>query len=98
MRQTKYIPGYGYITQYGNGFWADAGKELTFAIGKRITNAIGDKIGRKIAKRITPEVRPPIANTREQVLKELYLLPSNGLPEYVRKALYGSGRKSKVII
>lgn len=83
MRQTKYVPGYGYVT--GSGFWQDAGKELTYAIGKRVASAVGDKVGRKIAEKIIP---------KEKVMKELDELP-NGLPEDVRKALYGSGVKNK---
>lgn len=90
MRQTKYVPGYGYITQYGEGFWKDAGLELGVAVGKRVANAIGDKLGRKIAEKIVP--------AKQEVLKELDILPSNGLPEDVRKALYGSGRKQKHLI
>lgn len=96
MRKTKYVSGYGYITQNGGGFWLDAGKEVVTNIGKRVASAIGDRIGSKIAKKIVGRPQPIASKSRESVLKELELLPKEyGLSEDVRKALYGSGSSKR---
>ena len=98
MRKTTYVTGYGYITQYGGGWWQDAGSELVGNIGKRVVGAIGDKLGRKLADKIVGKeiVKTPYSNIRESVLKEIKVLPykeketEHGLSDDVRKALYGS--------
>ena len=104
-RKTKYVPGYGYITQHGSGFWQDAGTELMTNVGKKVASAIGDRVGSAIAKKIVgkkPTKKTAAANgsaTRESVFKELELIPAKteefGLSEDVRKSLYGSGIKTK---
>jgi hypothetical protein len=98
MRKTTYVSGYGYITQYGSGWWQDAGSELVGNIGKRVVGAIGDKIGRKLADKIVGKKilkKNPYSDIRESVLKEIKVLPYEekeyGLSDDVRKALYGSG-------
>ena len=104
MRKTEYVSGYGYITQNGSGFWQDAGTDLITNIGKKVVGAIGDRVGRKIADKIVGKKKKESASTRESVLKDLELLPKQseyGLPEDVRKTLYGAGvngRKSKTNI
>jgi hypothetical protein len=87
MRQTKYVPGYGYIT--GSGFLKDVGIEL----GKAVAKNIGDRIGRKIADKIVPH-----KTTKEDIIKQIESIPhsSNGLPDDVRQALYGSGVNLKL--
>jgi hypothetical protein len=102
--ETKYVPGYGYVTTYvGGGVWQDMGKEAVVNIGKKVVGAIGEKIGQKIADKIVKprEVIKKLndyAKTREDVLKEIKIIPYNegkGLPKDVRQALYGSGVKLK---
>ena len=103
MRETKYVSGYGYITQNGSGFWQDAGTDLITNIGKKVVGAIGDRVGSKIADKIVGKKKKESVSTRESairesVLKDLDLLPKQreyGIPEDVRKALYGSGVKGK---
>lgn len=88
MRETRYVPGYGYVTKNeGNGFWQDAGIDLASTVGRRVATAIGDKIGRKIADKIVSNSNNSNSNnittmnnesrqTREDVLKQLELLPN----------------------
>ena len=102
MSETKYVPGYGYVTTYtGGGVWQDMGKEAAINIGKKVVGAIGEKIGQKIADKIVKPKTSRLndyAKTREDVLKEIKIIPYNegkGLPKDVRQALYGSGAKLK---
>jgi hypothetical protein len=103
MNETKYVPGYGYVTTYvGGGVWQDMGKEAVVNIGKKVIGAIGEKIGQKIADKIINKPKTSrlndYAKTREDVLKEIKIIPYNegkGLPKNVRQALYGSGVKLK---
>ena len=108
MSETKYVPGYGYVTTYtGGGVWQDMGKQAVINIGKKVVGAIGEKIGKKIADKIIgkPKTSREVvkelndyAKTREDVLKEIKIIPYNegkGLPKNVRQALYGSGVKLK---
>jgi hypothetical protein len=101
MSETKYVSGYGYVTTYtGGGVWQDMGKEAAINIGKKVVGAIGEKIGQKIADKIIskPKTVNDYAKTREDVLKEIKIIPYNegkGLPKDVRQALYGSSVKLK---
>ena len=105
MSETKYVPGYGYVTAYtGSGVLTDMGKQAAINIGKKVVGAIGEKIGQKIADKIIGKPKNMIkelndyAKTREDVLKEIKIIPYNegkGLPKDVRQALYGSGVKLK---
>ena len=107
MKQTKYVPGYGYVTGHtGGGVLTDMGKQVAINIGKKVVGAIGEKIGQKIADKIIGKPKTSrlndYAKTREDVLKEIKIIPYNegkGLPKDVRQALYGSPkRKTKYLI
>jgi hypothetical protein len=114
--ETKYVPGYGYVTTYtGGGVWQDMGKKAAVNIGKKVVGAIGEKIGQKIADKIVnkPKTSRKVikelndyAKTREDVLKEIKIIPYNnkgkGLSKEIRQALYGSSNvkpsKTKYLI
>ena len=114
--ESEYVPGYGYVTTYtGGGVWLDMGKEAVVNIGKKVVGAIGEKIGQKIADKIInkPKTSREVikelndyAKTREDVLKEIKIIPYNkgkGLSKEIRHALYGSpnvkpNKKTKYLI
>ena len=99
MRETTYVPGYGYVTEYtedeyvGHGIMTDMAKQAAINISKKVVGAIGDKIGQKIADKIIGKPSRDYAKTRKDVLKEIEIIPYNegkGLPKNVRHALYDS--------
>lgn len=62
-RKTKYIQGYGYVT--------DLGKEVALAAGKQVAAAVGDRIGTAIASKIIKKPKPLPDKVRRAIYESL---------------------------